>query len=291
MFGAKFPLPVMREKIVFSTGGFNVAAATTTYINICDQSGELTGGVAATETSLYNNYLVTRSGLLQNLVAHSSTVPGVGKTYTYTVLVNGIASALTCTISGGASRDASNLINIVNLGVGDRITLQIVTSAGATVNSHAALLQFAHSSLKIPFEHITFSTSSVNIPANTTGYISSIYRNASVAGNYGSVASELVQRLLCLVTRKGILSNLVVLATVAPGAGQTFVYTVRVNSINTAITVTLSGAVQITGADATDRVVVNVGDRIGLEVVTSAAATSTTHIASFDFEEGDYRAG
>lgn len=280
----KFPLPVLKEKIVFATGTSTVAAGSTVYIYSNDQGGEGSGQSNASETIIIVNYLVARSGFLKNLVACSRTAPGVGQTFTYTVRINGVATSITCQIAGATAVTASDLVNTAKVTVGDRVTVELVTSAGAGVIQHHIAILLETLSTWGHYEHQNFSSGTSTVAVNTTTYLAPIFRST-----FGGFISVEVYR--SIVVRKGTLKNLIVLAGAAPGAGETFVYTVRVNGVNTAMTVTLSGAAQLTGTDVVNVVQIDAGDRITLKCVTSAAAAVTTHAASFDFEEGDYRAG
>jgi hypothetical protein len=61
----------------------------------------------------------------------------------------------------------------------------------------------------------------------------------------------------------------------APGAGQTYIATVRVNSVNTALVATISGASSFT-AVASGYVAVSAGQSICIAITASAGATTTT---------------
>lgn len=286
MFGAMFPLPVLSEKITWRSSNA-VAAGATRYPDCYDQGGEINGGDYASEI-LSTVFLVTRGGLIGNLVAHSAVVPGVGQSFTYTVLVNGVPTVITCTTSGGVLLNSSDLVNTAHVVIGDRVTVQVVVSAGGAVTGHAMSIMKQSPSTRKPYERTNYNSQQTTIPANSTRYIGSAHR----IGHYGgALASETWPSIAYLATRKGSLRNLVALAVAAPGAGETFVYTVRVNYVNTTVIVTLSGAAQITGTDLANVAQVDVGDRITLQVVTSLGAAVTAHAAAFDFEEGDYRAG
>lgn len=289
MFGVKFPLPVLSEKIVYVTYTHNPPAGSTVYIACLDQVGEdsTLGNYNASETSSVVNYLVVRSGLLKNLVVRTGAVAGAGQTFVYIVRVNGANTAITCTISGAVAVTASDLINTAEVIVGDRITIQAVISAAASATQHSASLAMDTPSTRRPYEHIWFN-SGATIPTNVTKYLGSLFRMGA-AGGYDSVDTSIYVNHL--VTRKGTLKNFVVLASSVAGVGQTFVYTVEINGVPTAMTVTLSGNAQLTGTDIVNIIQVDPSNRITVKVVTSNGAAVATHVVSFDFEEGDYRAG
>lgn len=289
MVGAKFPLPIQNRLLGFGSMYTNVPANATSYLFPTDQGGEGMRSSFLAVESMDANYLVTHTGLLSNLMAYVTAPPGVGQTFVYTVRVNGTPTTITCTIAGAVNRLGSDLVNTAKVVVGDRITVQVVASVTATATKHYTCINFGVYAYRIPIEHVNFTSVSTTIGANVTGYITS--HNLALGYFGGYTTTETIGDYGKLISRKGTLKNLVVLAGAAPGAAQTFVYTIRVNAINTAMIVTLSGAAQVTGTDIVNVAQVDPGDRISLRVVTSVAATVATHAASFDFEEGDYRAG
>lgn len=285
MFGMKFPLPVLSEKILYSTTAF--LANTTGYLLACDQGGESYGSNNVSEAVVSVNYLVTRAGLLKNLVVRAQSAPGGGQTYIYTIRINGVPTGITCTLTE-VTVNGSDLVNTAEVVIGDRVTLQLITSLGAAIDRHIATLELDSPSTRKPYEHTTFSSGTSTVPVNITRFLASLCRAPTAGGN---TIYEVEVTNIYLCPRKGSLKNLVALAGSAPGLGETFVYTVRVNGVATAMTVTLSGAAQVTGTDIVNVVQVDPSDRITLRVITSLAASVATHAASFDFEEGDYRAG
>jgi hypothetical protein len=110
------------------------AAAATRYIS----PGR--GGVA-TLTDVYQEP-APRAGTLRNLfVRHNSAGGGVGNTITYTVLVNGVATAIVVVLATGAIGQASNLVSTVAVAQGDRISLSATHGviAGSSIDLQATL--------------------------------------------------------------------------------------------------------------------------------------------------------
>lgn len=282
----KFPLPVLSERITFSTGGNTVGAGLTVYIYCGDQEGSIGINWSVNEAVVVCNYIVTRGGLLKNLVAGVQGTPGVGQTYVYTVRINGIPTAITCTIAAGQTT-ASDLVNTAYVVVGDRVTLELVTSAAAGVRTHTVSIEMDTPSTRKPYEHSSFCSGASTIAANTTAYLMDSHR---LYGIGGISVIELGTQVSHINTRKGTLKNFIALASSAAGAGESFTYNFRVNGV-TIVTITISGAIQLTNLDTASVIQVNPGDRITLQAVTSLAAAVATHSTSFDFEEGDYRAG
>lgn len=292
MTGMQFPLPTLKENVLFATNNGSPPAGSTRYLYFTDQAGG--GGMystnSATEGTPLCNYLVTRSSLLRNLCVCVQAVPGTNQRFVYTVRVNGVATAITVTISGAAAYSGNDLVNTAHVVVGDRVTVEVVTSATATATTHTAALEVDFPSTRTSFDRVGFGTGTATIAVNTTRYIYENHRAPSYDAASSSL-SEVVTSLRHNVARKSSLKNLIVLAGSAPGAGETFIYTVRVNAVNTSMTVTLSGAAQVTGTDTANVVQVDAGSYITLSVKTSSGAAVTAHAASFDLEEGDYRAG
>lgn len=108
------------------------------------------------------------------------------------------------------------------------------------------------------------------IAAGATNYVGAIGNNA-VEANVRMVAPV-----------AGTLRNLYVVADAAPGAGQTFIYTVRKNGADDTITCTLSGAAATTGNDTTHTDSVAAGDTFDVKVVISAAAAAAHHAISLE---------
>lgn len=285
MLGMKFPIPVIKQSIYFDDWWSTVAAGLTVYLNSLDADEFTSSGYNVAENNYLCNYLVTRSGILRNLVVKSYQAPGGGQTYTYTVRVNGNPTAITCQIAGAGTVNANDLVNAVRVVVGDRVTVQLVTSGAATVSRHKATIGFEVNSLR-DFDKFNFSSGTM--AAGTSRYPSHTGKGQAPGGFDSNIDVSMASRL---ITRSETIKNMVALVTVAPGVGQSFIYVLMVNGIATALTLTISGAGQVTGFDSTNVVKVSAGNRICIKETASAAATVTSHLISIDSEEGEYRAG
>jgi hypothetical protein len=83
----------------------------------------------------------------------------------------------------------------------------------------------------------------------------------------------------------GVISNLRVDLSAAPGGGITDVFTFRVNGVDTGVTVTLSGAAAVTASDTTHSFSVAPGDQISLKRVHSGGTGASSVVSvSFDFD-------
>lgn len=82
----------------------------------------------------------------------------------------------------------------------------------------------------------------------------------------------------------GTLRNLRMQAGSAPGVGETFTYTLRKNTADTALTATTSGGSASASNDVTHSVSVTAGDILSLKVVTSSGAAVTYHTAACELD-------
>jgi hypothetical protein len=83
-----------------------------------------------------NEYILDRAGVISSFQMQTVAAPSAGQSFTYTIHQNGSDTAMTCSISGGASFGCSTLSNAVTVAAGDRISLKLVTSGTATATFH-----------------------------------------------------------------------------------------------------------------------------------------------------------
>lgn len=102
--------------VIFGNSGFPVGATATVYI----------GAVVDTSISAVEIPLSART--ISNLIVACSVAPGAG-TYTYTVMKNGVATSITCSITG--SGVSSSSANSVSFQSGDKFCIKLVTSSGS----------------------------------------------------------------------------------------------------------------------------------------------------------------
>jgi len=126
--------------IVWGCSG-DLAVGATGYLP-CQSNMSQMATVQAADINYEAIFLVVRPGYIRNLVAHAETPPGAGESVVYTLRLNGVNTALTCTVSGAVDRDASDLVNIVAVTPGDIVTLQVVNSVGGAASLHAASAAF-----------------------------------------------------------------------------------------------------------------------------------------------------
>ena len=72
------------------------------------------------------------SGTARNLYARHNTADGSGSPITYTLLVNGVASALAVSVPTGAIGQASNTTDLVAINAGDIVAMRITSLVNGT---------------------------------------------------------------------------------------------------------------------------------------------------------------
>lgn len=128
-----------------------------------------------------------------------------------------------------------------------------------------SIFQDATTSLTFDIENEVYVGTTAQVAAASTVYLTPA--GASANENFNFVAP-----------RKGVLLQLRARNGVAPGAGQSFTYTVRVDAVDTGLQAITSGASSF-GSIVTATVPFNAGSDISVKLVTSATASLSQHRA------------
>lgn len=107
--------------LTFGSGGLGTAADTRFL-----PPGRITGTAPTTDDF---QMPLTRAGTLRRLFVYHRTPPGGAVNITYTVMINGVATALTVTLAANANGPASDLVNTVAVAINDRVSLRAVKAA------------------------------------------------------------------------------------------------------------------------------------------------------------------
>lgn len=103
-----------------------LGAGTTSYL------GPL--GASATDDL---GFVADRAGVIYGIIAQCSAAPGASQSFTYTVMLNGVAQTVAATISGAAAFQGTGG-NYAFFTAGQYISIRAVTSGGAAVTKHRA---------------------------------------------------------------------------------------------------------------------------------------------------------
>lgn len=94
----------------------------------------LDGSTTSTTTEA-NRQLPTLAGTFEDLVVVSTAASGAGQSISFTLMVNGVASAITCSLADGSTITCSDLFastgHVVTVNDGDLVDLRTVSSATA----------------------------------------------------------------------------------------------------------------------------------------------------------------
>lgn len=239
--------------------GGNTASATST-----SKMTPLYGTTDGEATSTDVEMVVPTSGTLKNLYCDPDDDPGVGNTHICTVLVDGSASLLTCTVIAG-STNCSNTLTSVSVSAGQTIVLNDVSTASDAHEVDAGVTFVSDTA----GQHL-IGFSSDAAPSNTaTNY------TFLAAGDAAYSATETDFRTLGQV---GSLSGLVLDALyveleTAPGAGNSYAITVYQNGSPTGLSCTVSET-DVACNNSTNVTIAN-DDQYSIEVVPTSTPDAT----------------
>lgn len=231
--------------VLMNWGTAALTAGATVFLQI--QSNGPNSGGPVTDA---NNAIVPTGGSFTNLYA-TTTVSQVTDSV-YTLRVNGIDTALTCTITGGtfSCNDTGHSVNVV---AGDSVTYKVLT--GSTGSRVAIGAKFSPTT---DGESILLATQSAELQNSTQ------FRFPTDAQAWNATESNR-QNLLIAST----LRNLYVGSN--PASGQTHAVTVSTNSVATALTCTVTGTA-VSCNDTADQITVSDDGLLSIKGVTSATS-------------------
>lgn len=240
--------PEAVEQVIFG-GHYQVLSASGTVYS------SLIGGSPWTSTELYNRKIVSTSGKITNLRVVLAGSPGAGKSYDFTLMLNGAPSALTLEIADAAT-SGSDTTNEVAVVAGDSISLRCVPT-GTPAMVRAAWTSMFEGDLSK--ESLILGGPGVSTISNTATEYSQI-----MGANDDPTLTENDHRQVC--PTPGIIKNLYVELSPDPGlAPDAYRFTLRKNGISQSLTVTIT-ANDTTGNDTTHEVTVAAGDVLTMMV-------------------------
>lgn len=206
------------------------------------------------------------AGTISNLYILLNAAPGAaasGKSYTFTVLKNSVATALTCTVLETATscEDTSNSVTFV---AGDRLLLRSVSPANTpTAARVAAGYKFTPT---INGESMyMWATGNSATSASATNYIRVVQSKGGFTATESAV--QFVVPISGPIAKKirASISN-------SPGTSKSFTYYFRKNSANTTLTMTISNS-GTTASDSTHTEELTEGDLINWSITPSGTPT------------------
>lgn len=199
------------------------SVASTLYTNLQMQAA----GPNSTTQTVHAAPLPT-AGSITNLTILQATAPGSGKSVTYTVYINGSATALAVTISGSATTGTNNT-DIITFAAGDTVSIGISFSGTPTA---PGIVKIGTKVLPaIQGDSFYLSSLAGNLASNGTTQYAGLN-----PGRYGTIAAN----------DRCFSDPLIIKAyywklNVAPGATRSRTVTLNYNGVNQAFTNTISG--------------------------------------------------
>lgn len=242
------------------------------FVNNATSWTSIGGQMDDTTTETNHTTIVPAAGTIKNLYVKMQGTAGTGNTNTFTVRKNEADQTVTCAISGNVATTCNDTTHSFTVVAGDRITLQDVPNS-------------------LPTSQLT--SFGLTFVANTEGQYIATVANSAGGGNpstsattYGGMmAGDMVWSAAVNEVDKSIMTDLITLGALyvndltAPGGAASYVYTLRKNFADTALTVTVSGA-NTTGNLTTD-VILSSTDLIDLSVVPASTPAATNTRYSF----------
>lgn len=219
--------------------------------------------VTSMDTTITNNALVSPiSGTITKHVGVLKTAPGASKTWAVSVRKNNSTDSHTLTFTGAAGTSA-NVTSSVAIAAGDRLNIKAVPTSTPTASVFKGSLTIAPTVAGLTI----LPGGQASLPTATTANYSQLWDTST-----GWNTSEI--KLYARVPA-GTVSNLYTTVPTAPGTSKSRIFTLRVNSVDTAVTTTISGA-GTTANDTTHSVTTVAGDQF----VTKTTATGTSLVST-----------
>ncbi len=220
-------------------------------------------GNSAIATIFYSSQIMPTPGTLKYLVAELQDAPGGTKSVKFTLLVNGVATAVTCTISGTATT-GSDLVNEVAVVAGDIVTVETdPTGSPAYVN-------FAMGLCFVP--DTAGESIHMNCNAVALSGFAALYGRLSgkaYTGGFSSIENTSILSIAPACT----ISKLYVETLATPQGGRTLAITVRKELADTAVTCSIVPPATKSN-DTTHEVEANDFDRVCIKFSFTGSSTA-----------------
>lgn len=248
----------MSLQVISDGSGDGMSNAGTEYICLAG-SGNLTW--SATEN--LRTQLVSTSGKLSNFRVELRDAPGAGKSWTFTVMLNGAVTDLSITISDTATEGSDS--DTISVSAGDTLSLKSEPSGAPTATDAWWCVNFISDTEK---ERLLMCAGPG--PRQTGTYYIPLQ-----GPSFRRTEAEAETHIPMSATIK----NLYVKLNVAPGVGSYRNFQVRKNGVTTSLFVQITHN-DTTGNNIADTVSVSAGDVLSIEATDSGIGISVpTHYA------------
>lgn len=214
------------------------------------------------------------SGTFSSLSVNSTTAPGAGNSWIWTLVINGSDTGVACTIADSATTCNSGA-NTATYASGDRLYWRVSPVSGPAGNQfNASIINTTDTS-----KYVTFWGGGPSLTGNLTRYTHMI-------GDRSAYCTTVNTSCRIAVPMAGTLRRFVLRSSADPGITQTYTATVRLNNADTGLTCQITSG-NTTCSDDTNTVAVTVGDVIELKIVSSITAATATMQFGWIFETND----
>lgn len=216
--------PILLSAI--TTGPSNTAVRYHTF-----SSGPLTGTWATTMAAA--QVPIAESGTISDLVVRFPTVLTAGKSYVLVLQVNGVDTALTVTVNNTSGVIVSDRTNSVNVTEGDLVNWKLTPTGTPEAQGIVQISFVFNGSKSVIFGGMAASSAAGHLKLGARTAVSPVEDESK-----------------SVFPTSGLVSKLRVnLGTAAPGVGNSRTFTLRVNGVDTSLTLTISNNATIGNVD------------------------------------------
>ncbi len=236
------------DQVWFGTRGTSISNTATRFNSVI-------GGLGWAASEPQSTMVCPSAGTIKTLKVELETAPGSGKSWAFTLMVDGVASTLTVTIADSAV-SGSDLVNQVSISAGQFMTLRSIPSGTPADTGPKFTMVFTGTTAK---ESVIMAAGgpTLNSAANEFAPI-------SIFSGFDHSTTELDRQQMC--AGSGTIKNLYVKLSADPGTDpDAYRFTVRLNGVSQTLTTTIT-ANDTTGNDTVNSFTVSPGDLLSVLV-------------------------
>lgn len=253
--------------MIFGQEDGNPSTSVTNYININACRGASWTGTEANRASV-----CPCAFTLTGLRIAIDTAPGTGKSYTFTVMKNGVATILSVPLTDAMNK-GEDTVNSVTFAAGDTISLSVTPSGTPAAPNNQYWSMFCDTASAIFPMFNGQNTAPSNSATNYCG----------ADGGQG-VAWNAADILYVVCPIAGTIKNLYAMANGVAGAGNSYTLTLMVNGVASSLAAIITGAVSASGNDTSHSVSVNAGDVLSFRSTIGVTPTSRAITMAYEFD-------
>lgn len=214
--------------------------------------------------------VVSTSGTISNLYIDLENVPGSGKSVTFTIMKNGVATLLEVLIEGINFTYGFDLTNSFTVVAGDTLSIRCVPASSPTSGNVRWTMIFDGDTDN---ESIILGNSAgQDINRLSTSYLP--FSNSSDDDTSANV--------LQVIPTSGTIKNFYIKLENAPGTGNSYDFTLYKNGSSTALTINISEGTT-TASNTVNTVTVTAGDTVYIENIPTSGPTLSKLSWGFTF--------